>query len=82
MNWRAGLRWRRKITTTRSRNWSKPTSRTLATFIAWARPIRPRAIKTQAQKFFAEAAGFNSLPALNYAFVRAKAQKMAATTKG
>jgi tetratricopeptide (TPR) repeat protein len=38
--------------------------------------------KDQAQKFFAEAAGFNSLPALNYAFVRAKAQKMAATTKG
>jgi hypothetical protein len=36
----------------------------------------------QAQKLFAEAAGFNSLPALNYAFVRAKAQKMAAGTKG
>ena len=34
--------------------------------------------KESAQKFFAEAAGFNSLPALNYAFVRAKAQKMAA----
>jgi len=38
--------------------------------------------KARAQKFFAEAAGFNSLPALNYAFVRAKAQKMAATTRG
>jgi tetratricopeptide (TPR) repeat protein len=38
--------------------------------------------KDKAQKFFAEAAGFNSLPALNYAFVRTKAQKMASTTKG
>ncbi len=38
--------------------------------------------KEKAQKFYTEAAGFNSLPALNYAFVRSKAQKMAASTKG
>ncbi len=38
--------------------------------------------KDQARKFYTEAAGFNSLPALNYAFVRSKAQKMAATMKG
>ncbi|MGD0990129.1 MAG: hypothetical protein ABR874_20145 [Candidatus Sulfotelmatobacter sp.] len=31
----------------------------------------------KAQEFLAKAAGFNSLPQLNYAFVRAKAQKMA-----
>jgi tetratricopeptide (TPR) repeat protein len=36
----------------------------------------------KAQKFYREAAGFNSLPALNYAFVRSKAQRMAAGTKG
>ncbi|MFZ0322097.1 MAG: tetratricopeptide repeat protein [Candidatus Sulfotelmatobacter sp.] len=31
----------------------------------------------KAQKFLAKAAGFNSLPQLNYAFIRAKAQKKA-----
>jgi tetratricopeptide (TPR) repeat protein len=31
----------------------------------------------RAQEFCAKAAGFNSLPQLNYAFIRAKAQKMA-----
>jgi len=36
----------------------------------------------EAQKYFAKAASFNSLPALNYAFVRAKAQKMASGGKG
>ncbi len=38
--------------------------------------------KDKAQKFYAEAAGFNSLPALNYAFIRVKAQKMASGAKG
>ncbi len=38
--------------------------------------------KDQAQKFYAAAAEFNSLPALPYAFIRTKAQKMAGTTKG
>jgi tetratricopeptide (TPR) repeat protein len=33
--------------------------------------------KEKAQEFYAQAAGFNSLPQLNYAFVRVKAQKMA-----
>jgi tetratricopeptide (TPR) repeat protein len=33
--------------------------------------------KEKAQELFAQAAGFNSLPQLNYAFVRTKAQKMA-----
>jgi tetratricopeptide (TPR) repeat protein len=32
----------------------------------------------KAHEFYAQAAGFNSLPQLNYAFVRSKAQKMAA----
>jgi tetratricopeptide (TPR) repeat protein len=32
---------------------------------------------TKAHEFYAHAAGFNSLPQLNYAFVRVKAQKMA-----
>jgi tetratricopeptide (TPR) repeat protein len=36
----------------------------------------------KAQKLYAEAAGFNSLPALNYAFIRVKAQKMASGAKG
>ncbi len=36
----------------------------------------------EAQKYFAKAASFNSLPALNYAFVRVKAQKMASGGKG
>lgn len=35
----------------------------------------------KAKEFCTKAAGFNSLPALNYAFVRAKAQKMAADMK-
>ncbi len=38
--------------------------------------------KDKAQKFYADAAGFNSLPALNYAFVRIKAQKMVSGAKG
>jgi hypothetical protein len=38
--------------------------------------------KDKAQKFYAEAAEFNSLPALNYAFIRVKAQKMASGAKG
>jgi tetratricopeptide (TPR) repeat protein len=35
----------------------------------------------KAQEFYSQAAGFNSLPQLNYAFVRAKAQKMAGGKK-
>lgn len=35
----------------------------------------------KAQEFLAEAAGFNSLPQLDYAFIRAKAQKMAGNKK-
>ena len=38
--------------------------------------------KDKAQKFYADAAGFNSLPALNFAFIRVKAQKMVAGSKG
>jgi tetratricopeptide (TPR) repeat protein len=38
--------------------------------------------KDQAKKFYAAAADFNSLPALPYAFIRTKAQKMAGTMKG
>lgn len=38
--------------------------------------------KEKAQKFYSDAARFNSLPALNYAFIRSKAQKMASGTKG
>jgi tetratricopeptide (TPR) repeat protein len=38
--------------------------------------------KDQAQKFYAAAADFNSLPALPYAFIRSKAQKMVAGNKG
>jgi len=38
--------------------------------------------RDKAQKFYAEAAGFNSLPALNYAFIRVKAQKMVSGAKG
>jgi len=37
---------------------------------------------TQAHDWLTHAAGFNSLPQLNYAFIRIKAQKMAASTKG
>ena len=36
----------------------------------------------KAQKYYAQAAAFNSLPQLNYAFIRTKAQKMASTKKG
>jgi tetratricopeptide (TPR) repeat protein len=36
----------------------------------------------KAREFNAKAAGFNSLPQLNYAFIRTKAQKMAAEPKG
>jgi tetratricopeptide (TPR) repeat protein len=36
----------------------------------------------KAQKFYTDAAGFNSLPALNYAFIRIKAQKLASGAKG
>ena len=36
----------------------------------------------KAQEFYSQAAGFNSLPQLNYAFVRVKAQKMAGGKKG
>jgi tetratricopeptide (TPR) repeat protein len=36
----------------------------------------------KAKEFCTKAAGFNSLPALNYAFIRTKAQKMAAEMKG
>jgi tetratricopeptide (TPR) repeat protein len=38
--------------------------------------------KDKAQKFYLDAAGFNSLPALNYAFIRVKAQKMVPGSKG
>ena len=37
--------------------------------------------KAKAQEFYGQAAGFNSLPQLNYAFVRVKAQKMAGPKK-
>ncbi len=33
--------------------------------------------RTKAQEFYANAAKFNSLPALNYAFIRDKAEKLA-----
>jgi tetratricopeptide (TPR) repeat protein len=36
----------------------------------------------KAQKFYVDAAGFNSLPALNYAFIRVKAQKLVSGAKG
>ncbi len=36
----------------------------------------------EAQKYFAKAASFNSLPALNYAFIRVKAEKMVSGGKG
>ncbi len=36
---------------------------------------------TKAKEFCTKAAGFNSLPQLNYAFIRTKAKKMAADTK-
>jgi len=36
----------------------------------------------EAQKYFAKAATFNGLPALNYAFIRVKAEKMASGGKG
>lgn len=35
----------------------------------------------KAREYYAQAAGFNPLPQLNYAFIRAKAQKMAAGNK-
>jgi tetratricopeptide (TPR) repeat protein len=35
----------------------------------------------KAQEYCSKAAGFNSLPQLNYAFIRVKAQKIAATSK-
>jgi tetratricopeptide (TPR) repeat protein len=38
--------------------------------------------KDKAQKLYTDAAGFNSLPALNYAFIRVKAQKMVSGAKG
>ena len=37
---------------------------------------------SRAQEYFAKAAGFNSLPQLNYAFIRVEAQKMASGKKG
>jgi tetratricopeptide (TPR) repeat protein len=37
---------------------------------------------TKAQEFLAKAAGFNSLPQLNYAFIRVKAQKMVHSKNG
>lgn len=36
----------------------------------------------KAQEYFTKAAGFNSLPQLNYAFIRVKAQKMVAGKQG
>ena len=36
---------------------------------------------TKAQEYCSKAAGFNSLPQLNYAFIRVKAQKIAAASK-
>jgi len=36
----------------------------------------------KAHEYFAKAAGFNPLPQLNYAFIRAEAQKMAGSKKG
>ncbi|MGA8152932.1 MAG: tetratricopeptide repeat protein [Terriglobales bacterium] len=36
----------------------------------------------KAQEYFAQAAGFNSLPQLNYAFIRVEAQKMVTGKKG
>ncbi len=36
----------------------------------------------KAQEYFAQVAGFNSLPQLNYAFIRVEAQKMASGKKG
>lgn len=36
----------------------------------------------KAKEFYAEASGFNSLPVLNYAFIRMKAQKMASGSAG
>ena len=35
----------------------------------------------KAREYYAQAAGFNSLPQLNYAFIRIKAQKLTASTK-
>jgi len=35
----------------------------------------------KAQEFFAKAAGFNSLPSIHYAFIRAKARKMVQDSK-
>ena len=36
---------------------------------------------TKAREYYAQAAGFNSLPQLNYAFIRVKAQRIVAGNK-
>ena len=47
-----------------------------------AQAYQAKGDKNKAQKLYADAARFNSLPALPYAFIRVKAQKMASGAKG
>ena len=49
-----------------------------STAFASARPIRERGDKEKAKEFSVKATDFNSLPQINYAFIRAKAMRIRA----
>lgn len=57
----------------------------LVSFIGWlywlALAYEAKGDTSKAQEYWAKAAGFNSLPSINYAFIRVKAQKMAKGNK-
>ena len=46
-----------------------------------AQAYQAKGDSTKAREYYAQAAGFNSLPQLNYAFIRLKSQKLAAGKK-
>ena len=60
---------------------SNPTCTTPEIYISLALAYAGKGDTASAQEFFARVVEFNSLPSINYAFVRAKAQKMAAHQK-
>jgi hypothetical protein len=69
------LRFQEKNARSPLRSWIKAINRTRVTFTYWVRPTRGKGDAAKAKESFTKAAKFNSLPLLNYASVRTKAEK-------
>ena len=76
MNWPEELPSLRKTTTRQSRNCNRSNLQDPRNLYRLGQAYDGKGDHAKAQEFYSNAAKFNSLPALNYAFIRTKAEKM------